>query len=58
MKDDYDRIAQRALEIKKQGVLEKWFAEKIPTFYLLIDNQFNGCSTLQNWFRYAAKTSN
>lgn len=58
MKDDYDRIAQRALEIKKQGVLEKWFAEKIPTFYLLIDNQFNGCSTLQNWFRYAAKNSN
>ncbi len=58
MKDDYDRIAQRALEIKKQGVLERWFAEKIPTFYLLIDNQFNGCSTLQNWFRYAAKNSN
>ncbi len=58
LKDDYDRVAQRALEIKKQGVLEKWFAEKIPTFYLLIDNQFNTCSTLQNWFRYAAKTSN
>jgi peptidyl-prolyl cis-trans isomerase SurA len=58
LKDDYDRIAQRALEIKKQGVLEKWFAEKIPTFYLLIDNQFSSCSTLQNWFRYAAKASN
>jgi peptidyl-prolyl cis-trans isomerase SurA len=58
MKDDYDRIAQRALEIKKQGVLEKWFAEKIPTFYLLIDSQFNTCKTLQNWFRYAAKTGN
>lgn len=55
LKDDYDRIAQRALEIKKQGVLEKWFAEKIPTFYLLIDNQFHSCGTLQNWFRYAAK---
>jgi peptidyl-prolyl cis-trans isomerase SurA len=58
LKDDYDRVAQRAIEIKKQGVLEKWFAEKIPTFYLLIDNQFNSCSTLQNWFRYAAKASN
>jgi peptidyl-prolyl cis-trans isomerase SurA len=58
LKDDYDRVAQRALEIKKQGVLEKWFAEKIPTFYLLIDSQFNSCSTLQNWFRYAAKASN
>ena len=58
LKDDYDRVAQRAIEIKKQGVLEKWFSEKIPTFYLLIDNQFSSCSTLQNWFRYAAKTSN
>jgi peptidyl-prolyl cis-trans isomerase SurA len=58
LKDDYDRVAQRALDIKKQGVLEKWFADKIPTFYLLIDSQFNACSTLQNWFRYAAKTSN
>jgi len=58
LKDDYDRIAQRAIEIKKQGVLEKWFAEKIPTFYLLIDNQFSTCTTLGNWFRYAAKTNN
>ncbi|HUQ67542.1 MAG TPA: peptidylprolyl isomerase [Flavitalea sp.] len=58
LKEDYDRVAQRALEIKKQGVLEKWFAEKIPTFYLLIDKQFNACSTLSNWFRYAAKNSN
>lgn len=58
MRDDYDRIAQRALEIKKQGVLEKWFAEKIPTFYLLIDNEFNSCTTLQNWFRYSTKSSN
>ena len=58
LKDDYDRVAQRAIEIKKQGVLEKWFSEKIPTFYLLIDNQFSSCSTLQNWFRYAAKASN
>ena len=54
LKDDYNRVAQRALEIKKQGVLEKWFAEKIPTFYLLIDNEFHSCVTLQNWFRYAA----
>ena len=55
LKDDYNRVALRALEIKKQGVLEKWFAEKIPTFYLLIDNEFHSCGTLQNWFRYAAK---
>lgn len=58
LNDDYDRIAQKALEIKKQGVLEKWFAEKIPTFYLLIDNKFSSCSTLTNWFRYSTKMGN
>jgi peptidyl-prolyl cis-trans isomerase SurA len=55
LKDDYDRVAQRALEIKKQGVLEKWFAEKIPTFYLLIDDEYSSCKMLSNWFRYSAK---
>lgn len=58
LKDDYDRISQRALEIKKQGVLEKWFAEKIPSYYLLIDNEYNNCKTLQTWLRYAARSGN
>lgn len=58
LKDDYDRIAQRALEIKKQGVLEKWFTEKIPSYYLLIDNEYGDCKTLQTWLRYAAKSGN
>jgi len=57
LKDDYDRIAQRALEIKKQGVLERWFAEKIPSFYLLIDSEYGSCQVLQNWLRYAAKNN-
>lgn len=58
LKDDYDRVAQRALEIKKQGVLEKWFTEKIPTYYLMIDSDYNNCGMLQNWLRFAAKGGN
>lgn len=58
LKDDYDRIARRALEIKRQGVLEKWFAEKIPSYYLLIDSEYSNCQTLQNWLRFAAKSNN
>ncbi len=58
LKDDYDRVAQRALEIKKHNVLEKWFAEKIPTYYLMIDNDYGDCSTLHTWLQYAAKTGN
>ena len=55
LKDDYDRVAQRALEIKKHEALEKYFAEKIPTFYLMIDSEYGTCETIKNWLRYAAK---
>ncbi|HRE50581.1 MAG TPA: peptidylprolyl isomerase [Flavitalea sp.] len=58
LKDDYDRVAQRALEIKKQEALEKWFTEKIPSYYLLIDADYGQCRALQNWLQYAAKSGN
>jgi len=32
MKDDYNRISQRALEEKKSEVLDKWFTEKSELF--------------------------
>jgi peptidyl-prolyl cis-trans isomerase SurA len=55
LKDDYDRVAQRALEIKKQQALEKWFAAKIPSYYLMVDSDFTHCANLSNWLQYAAK---
>ncbi|MEP7258087.1 MAG: peptidylprolyl isomerase [Flavitalea sp.] len=58
LKDDYDRVAQRALEVKKQAALEKWFTEKIPSYYLLIDSDYSHCESLQNWLRFAVKTGN
>ena len=33
LKDDYSRVAQRALEEKKNTALELWFNKKIPTYY-------------------------
>ncbi|MFY7994750.1 MAG: peptidylprolyl isomerase, partial [Sediminibacterium sp.] len=49
LKDDYNRVAQRALEDKKNAVLEKWFKEHIPTYYVLIDREFAGCTGLDDW---------
>jgi peptidyl-prolyl cis-trans isomerase SurA len=49
LKDDYDRVAQRALEQKKQNVVEKWFRSKIPTFYIMIDDQYKHCGNLAKW---------
>lgn len=49
LRDDYDRIAQRALDQKRSGALEKWFMTKIPTFYIMIDPEYQNCSNLTKW---------
>lgn len=55
MKDDYNRIAQSALEEKKSKVMIKWFEEHIPTYYILIDQEYQSCSMLGKWLEYASK---
>lgn len=57
LKDDYNRVAQRALEEKKNAALEKWFKEHIPTYYVLIDREFNGCGGLDEWRAAAANAA-
>jgi peptidyl-prolyl cis-trans isomerase SurA len=58
MKDDYNRIAQRALDEKKSAALEKWFAAKIPTFYVMIDGDYTSCSNLSKWVGNAPTAGN
>lgn len=53
LKDDYNRIAARALEEKKQKALEHWFKEHIPSYYIAIDNEYKGCGALQDWWKYS-----
>ena len=49
LKDDYDKVAQRALEEKKNDALEEWFNKKIPTFYVDISKDYSSCPELQKW---------
>ena len=49
LKEDYNRVSQRALEDKKSGILEKWFKEHIPTYYISIDKEFGNCAGLEDW---------
>ncbi len=49
LKDDYNRISQKALEERKQAALEKWFTSKIPTYYILIDDEYKRCNNLSKW---------
>jgi peptidyl-prolyl cis-trans isomerase SurA len=49
LKDDYNRIAQRALEEKKNDVLEQWFNKKVKTYYILVDDEFKSCPEMVKW---------
>jgi peptidyl-prolyl cis-trans isomerase SurA len=49
MKDDFSRISAMALEEKKQKVLEKWMKEKVPTYYIMIDDEIKSCTDLTKW---------
>jgi peptidyl-prolyl cis-trans isomerase SurA len=49
LRDDYDRVAARALDQKRSAALEKWFVTKIPTFYIMIDGEYRNCGNLSKW---------
>ncbi len=49
LKDDYSRIAQRALEEKKMNALQTWFKTHIPNYYIAIDKEYSGCESVKEW---------
>jgi len=49
LKEDYNRVAQRALEQKKNKSLEAWFKEHIPNYYIFIDEAYAPCVELKDW---------
>jgi len=55
LKDDYNAIAQAALEHKKGQIMQKWFKEHINTYYINIDKSFNTCANIAPWLQ--AQTS-
>ncbi|HSC54607.1 MAG TPA: peptidylprolyl isomerase [Phnomibacter sp.] len=54
LKEDYNKIANRALEEKKQNILSNWFANKIDTYYIYVDPSFSSCTQLQPWLDASA----
>lgn len=58
IKDDYNTIAQKALEEKRMQALEKWFAAHIPTYYVHIDDEYAGCTSLKDWWAASNMASN
>ena len=55
LRDDYNRVASRAVEEKKYDAMDKWFNTKIPSYYIRIDNNEKSCSQLGKWVVSADK---
>ena len=53
--DDYSRIQQRTLDIKRAEAINKWLLEKIPTFYVHVDDEYKNCNHISQWMATLAK---
>ena len=49
LKDDYNKIALRALDQKKNKALQTWFQSRIATYYIMIDGDYRNCGNLSKW---------
>ncbi|MCU0333929.1 MAG: peptidylprolyl isomerase [Chitinophagaceae bacterium] len=52
---DYNKIAARALEEKKQNILSDWFAQRLGSYYLFVDPNYSYCDALKPWLEASAK---
>jgi peptidyl-prolyl cis-trans isomerase SurA len=57
LRDDYNKVASRALEEKKNTVLEKWFTNRIPTYYINVSDEYKTCPELQKWLNHSTVTN-
>jgi peptidyl-prolyl cis-trans isomerase SurA len=53
LKEDYNRVAARALELKKSKLLEAWFNEHITNYYIGIDESYQSCPEIKDWTKVA-----
>jgi peptidyl-prolyl cis-trans isomerase SurA len=55
LRDDYSKVAMRAIEEKKNLAIQKWFQSRLPTYYTMIDAEYQSCPAIQSTFKVAAK---
>jgi peptidyl-prolyl cis-trans isomerase SurA len=51
--DDYSRIQGVAMVEKQNNFIAQWLDEKLPSFYIYIDEEYNDCKPLEKWFKVA-----
>lgn len=49
LRDDYNKIADAALQEKKMAALDKWMSSRINNYYIMVDPSAGTCGTLDKW---------
>jgi peptidyl-prolyl cis-trans isomerase SurA len=55
LRDDYARVQQRTLQGKQGEAVNKWLMERIPTYYIHVDDEFKTCGNISKWLASMAK---
>jgi peptidyl-prolyl cis-trans isomerase SurA len=54
LEQDYSKISGKALALKKETALEKWFDEKLDGYFIKIDSEYVGCESMKPWVKAMA----
>ena len=57
MRDDYNRIAARALQEKQESEIEKWFGDRIGSFNIRIAPEYQNCDAIHKWMGKSSTAS-
>lgn len=49
LEEDYALIQNAAFDEKRNNYLFKWLENKVHTFYMRIDQEYDGCEEVKNW---------
>lgn len=49
LEQDYSKISEKALALKKENALEKWFNEKLDGYFIRIDPEYINCESMKPW---------
>lgn len=55
LKDDYAEIQHGALAKKQTEYINKWITDRIDSYYIKVDADYQQCAQLQSWINAAAK---
>ena len=49
MEEDYSKIQQVAFAEKQNDYLQKWIADRISSFYIMVADEYKQCPSVAKW---------